>query len=88
MLPIRLILKYTTGQVRHQVQSLHRAGKVFNPLLAPAERQFSLRYLRRRLYVWLSTQRHWSKFKRYYPLDALEAEGRDSFDTVQLRAQR
>ncbi|EFU82575.1 hypothetical protein HMPREF0576_0344 [Mobiluncus holmesii ATCC 35242] len=88
VLPIRLILKYTTGQVRHQVQSLHRAGKVFNPLLAPAERQFSLRYLRRRLYVWLSTQRHWSKFKRYYPLDALEAEGRDSFDTVQLRAQR
>lgn len=88
VLPIRLILKYTTGQVRRQVQSLHRAGRVFNPLLAPAERQFSLRYLRRRLYVWISTQRHWSKFKHNYPLEALAADGRDSFDTAQLRAQR
>ena len=88
VLPIRLILKYTTGQVRRQVQSLHRAGQVFNPLLAPAERQFSLRYLRRRLYVWISTQRHWSKFKHNYPLDALAADGRDSFDTAGLRAQR
>ena len=88
VLPIRLILKYTTGQVRRQVQSLHRAGRVFNPLLAPAERQFSLRYLRRRLYVWISTQRHWSKFKHNYPLEALQADGRDSFDTAGLRAQR
>lgn len=88
VLPIRLILKYTTGQVRRQVQSLHRAGRVFNPLLASAERQFSLRYLRRRLYVWISTQRHWSKFKHNYPLEALQADGRDSFDTAQLRAQR
>lgn len=88
VLPIRLILKYTTGQVRRQVQSLHRAGQVFNPLLAPAERQFSLRYLRRRLYVWISTQRHWSKFKHHYPLEALAADGRDSFDTAGLREQR
>lgn len=88
VLPIRLILKYTTGQVRRQVQSLLRAGQVFNPLLAPAERQFSLRYLRRRLYVWISTQRHWSKFKHNYPLEALQADGCDSFDTAGLRAQR
>lgn len=85
VLPIRLILKYTTGQVRRQVKELQRAGKVFNPLLAPAERQFSLRYLRRRFYVFLSTNRHWFKFRRYYPLEALEKIGRESFDTSALR---
>ena len=85
VLPLRLILKYTTGQVHRQVKELRRAGKVFNPLLAPAEGQFSLRYLRRRLYVLLSTQRHWLKFRRYYPLEALEKIGRESFDTSALR---
>lgn len=87
VLPRSLLLAYTTGRVRAQVKELWR-GKHFHPLLAPGEREWSLRYVKRRFYVWVSTWNHWRKFLQNFPPKALAAIGRESFETTPLTDAR
>lgn len=78
ILPEPLVLLYTRGKLRRQVLKLVARRRTANPLSSPAEREFSLRYLRRWFYVTASTWKHILKYHRYFPLSkARELGGGD-----------
>lgn len=85
VLPKRLVTRYLDKRMRQKVNRIHRQGKVTNPILNPDERDFSLRALKRELYVRLSTFKHWIKFHKNYPKSVFQTQGSQSFDTSALR---
>lgn len=85
VVPRSLLLTYTRGEVRKEVLSLIMQNRFVNPFLAPGDRELSVRYVRRRLYVLAHTLNHWRKFLKYYPPSAFKTLSVESFATVEIR---
>lgn len=84
-LPKQLVLRYVDGQMAKKIEYLHRENRVVHPLLNPAERDLSVRAAKREAYIRLSTQKHWLKFRRNFPVEEYRKLGETSFDSAPLR---
>ncbi|MDO5747333.1 MAG: ATP-grasp domain-containing protein [Actinomycetaceae bacterium] len=85
VLPDRLVKRYIDTHLWKQIRYLRRQHKAVHPLLAPAEKQLSLRYLKRRLVVTRNLLNHWVKFHRYYPRKAFVEHGQQCLHTEALQ---
>ncbi|OKL45901.1 hypothetical protein [Boudabousia marimammalium] len=83
IIPLRLLYSYVDDHLVAQIKRLK--GRVGHPLLNPNERHFSLRSLKRELYVRLALLNHYRKYRRNYPVSAFRAQGAESYDTTPLR---
>lgn len=84
-LPKHLVFQYVDAQMAKKIEYLHRKNQVVHPLLNPAERDLSVRAAKREAYIRLSTQKHWLKFRRNFPVDEYRKLGETSFDSAPLR---
>lgn len=80
-LPKRLVMRYVDKRLKAKIRLLSRRHRVFYPMINRREHNLSLRGIKRLAYTWLSTQKHWLKFHRNYPVAKLREQGAQSFDT-------
>ncbi|MDO5719867.1 MAG: carboxylate--amine ligase [Actinomycetaceae bacterium] len=84
-LPKNLVLRYVDEKMAKKIRYLYRKGRVFHPLFNAAERDLSVRAAKREAYARLSTQKHWLKFHRNFPVEEFRKLGTESLDTAPLR---
>lgn len=84
LLPKHLVFRYVDKPMRAKINHLYRQNRYADPMINPAEREFSLRALRRELYTRLSRQKHWLKYHRNYPRQEFMADGGETFSTKDL----
>lgn len=84
-LPKHLVLRYVDKKMAQKIEYLHRTNRAINPLVNPSERDLSVRAAKREAYVRLSTQKHWLKFRRNFPVEEFRKLGTESLDTSHVR---
>lgn len=62
-----LIRRYVYPETQRELMALVAHNKVVHPLSYARDKGLGFKSLRRRMYIWVSTFKHYQKFKRYYP---------------------
>lgn len=86
VLPLGVVKKYVDQRIWRKVCYLRQQGRAVSPLFNPAERELSIRFLRRLSYLQLNRLNHFRKFRQNYPVRVFEEQGTASLDTAELES--